>query len=58
MGDPAKNYSADIYDFSGRLINHVEFQHKINVSDLKKGIKILKIKSDDNVDVIKKFKLN
>lgn len=58
MGDPAKNYSAEIYDFSGRLINQVDFQHKINVSDLKKGIKILKIKSDDSVDVIKKFKLN
>ena len=58
MGDPTKKYSAEIYDFSGRLINHVNFKHKINVSDLKKGIKILKIKSDDNVNVIKKFKLN
>lgn len=58
MGDPTKSYSAEIYDFSGRLINNVTFKHKINVSDLKKGIKILKIKSDDNVNVIKKFKLN
>ncbi len=58
MGDPTKKYSAEIYDFSGRLINQVFFKHKINVSDLRKGIKILKIKSDDNVNVIKKFKLN
>ncbi len=58
MGDPTRNYSAEIYDFSGRLINQVNFNHKINVSDLKKGIKILKIKSDDDVNVIKKFKLN
>ena len=58
MGDSDKKYNAQIYDFSGRLIEQVSFKHKINVSDLRKGIKILKIQSDDNVNVIKKFKLN
>ena len=58
MGDSDKNYNAQIYDFSGRLIEQVSFKHKINVSDLRKGIKILKIQSDDNVNIIKKFKLN
>ena len=54
MGDSDKNYNANIYDFSGRLIKTLNFDHKVDVSNLKKGIHVLKL-SSEGVITTKKF---
>jgi hypothetical protein len=54
MGDSDKNYNASIYDFSGRLIKTLNFDHKVDVSNLKKGIHVLKL-SREGVITTKKF---
>ena len=54
MGDSDKNYNANIYDFSGRLIKTLNFEHKIDVNNLKKGIHVLKL-SSEGVITTKKF---
>ena len=57
MGAVGKNYSAKVYDYSGRLIKEVNFNHKTKISDLDSKMKILRIESEEGV-TIKKFKLN
>ena len=52
--DSDKNYDASIYDFSGRLIKTLNFNHKIDVNNLKKGIHVLKL-SSEGVITTKKF---
>ena len=54
MGDSDKIYDASIYDFSGRLIKTLNFNHKIDVNNLKKGIHVLKL-SSEGVITTKKF---
>ena len=53
MGDSDKNYNANIYDFSGRLIKTLNFDHKV-IYNLKKGIHVLKL-SMRGVITTKKF---
>ena len=57
MGSVGKNYSAKVYDYSGRLIKEVNFNHKTKINDLDSKMKILRIESDEGL-TIKKFKLN
>ena len=57
MGAVGKNYSAKVYDYSGRLIKEVNFNHKTKINDLDSKMKILRIESEEGL-TIKKFKLN
>ena len=58
MGSPATNYNAKVYDFSGRLVREVNFNHRVNINEIdSKGINILTIESKDRT-LTKKFKLN
>ena len=58
MGSPETNYSAKVYDFSGRLVREVNFTHRININEIdSRGINILTIESEDQ-KLTKKFKLN
>ena len=57
MGSVGKNYSAKVYDYSGRLIKEVNFNHKTKINDLDSKMKILRIESEEGL-TIKKFKLN
>ena len=57
MGAVGKNYSAKVYDYSGRLIKEVNFNHKTKINDLDSKMKILRIDSEEGL-TIKKFKLN
>ena len=57
MGSVGKNYSAKVYDYSGRLIKEVNFNHKTKINDLDSKMKILRIESEEGLTV-KKFKLN
>ena len=57
MGAVGKNYSAKVYDYSGRLIKQVDFNHKTKINDLDSKMKILRIESEEGLTV-KKFKLN
>ena len=57
IGNLDDNYSAKIYDYSGRLIKEVNFNHKTKINDLDSKMKIIRIKSKDGL-TIKKFKLN
>ena len=57
MGSVGKNYSAKVYDYSGRLIKQVNFNHKTKINDLDSKMKILRIESEEGLTV-KKFKLN
>ena len=57
MGAIGKNYSAKVYDYSGRLIKEVNFNHKTKINDLDSKMKILRIESEEGL-TIKKFKLN
>ena len=54
LGNIDKNYKAEIFDYSGRLIKTISFEHKVDVGNLEKGIHILKI-YDSNNSVTKKF---
>ena len=54
MGDSDKNYDANIYDFTGRLIKTLNFDHKIDINNLKKGVHVLKL-SDGGIITTKKF---
>lgn len=58
MGSPETNYNAKVYDFSGRLVREVNFNHQVNISEIdSRGINILTIESNDKT-LTKKFKLN
>ncbi len=58
MGDPEKVYKAKVFDFSGRLIEVVEFKHRVNIDKLdNQSIKILTIEDKDK-KLTKKFQLN
>jgi hypothetical protein len=58
MGTPETNYNAKVYDFSGRLVREVNFNHRININEIdSRGINILTIESNDK-KLTKKFKLN
>ena len=57
IGNPNNNYSAKVYDYSGRLIKEVNFNHKTKINDLDSKMKILRIESEEGL-TIKKFKLN
>ena len=57
IGNPDDNYSAKVYDYSGRLIKEVNFNHKTKINDLDSKMKILRIESEEGL-TIKKFKLN
>ena len=57
IGNPNDNYSAKVYDYSGRLIKEVNFNHKTKINDLDSKMKILRIESEEGL-TIKKFKLN
>ena len=57
IGNPNKYYSAKVYDYSGRLIREVNFNHKTKINDLDSKMKILRIESEEGL-TIKKFKLN
>ena len=57
MGAVGKNYSAKVYDYSGRLIKEINFNHKTKINDLDSKMKILRIESEEGLTV-KKFKLN
>ena len=58
MGSPETNYSAKVYDFSGRLVREVNFTHRVNINEIdSRGINILTIESKDQ-KLTKKFKLN
>ena len=58
MGNPETNYNAKVYDFSGRLVREVNFNHRININEIdSRGINILTIESNDK-KLTKKFKLN
>jgi hypothetical protein len=58
MGSPETNYNAKVYDFSGRLVREVNFNHQVNISEIdSRGINILTIESNDTT-LTKKFKLN
>ena len=57
IGNPSGNYSAKVYDYSGRLIKEVNFNHKTKINDLDSKMKILRIESEEGL-TIKKFKLN
>ena len=57
MGAVGKNYSAKVYDYSGRLIKEVNFNHKTKINDLDSKMKILRVESKEGL-TIKKFKLN
>ena len=57
MGAVGKNYSAKVYDYSGRLIKETNFNHKTKINDLDSKMKILRIESEEGL-TIKKFKLN
>ena len=58
MGSPETNYSAKVYDFSGRLVREVNFTHRVNINEIDSGgINILTIESKDQ-KLTKKFKLN
>ena len=58
MGSPETNYKAKVYDFSGRLVREVNFNHQVNISEIdSRGINILTIESNDKT-LTKKFKLN
>ncbi len=57
MGAVGKNYSAKVYDYSGRLIKEINFNHKTKINDLDSKMKILRIESEEGL-TIKKFKLN
>jgi hypothetical protein len=57
MGSVGKNYTAKVYDYSGRLIKEVNFNHKTKINDLDSKMKILRIESEEGL-TIKKFKLN
>ena len=58
MGSPETNYNAKVYDFSGRLVREVNFNHRVNINEIdSKGINILTIESKDKT-LTKKFKLN
>ena len=54
MGAVGKNYSAKVYDYSGRLIKEVNFNHKTKINDLNSKMKILRIESEEGL-TIKKF---
>ena len=57
IGNPNDTYSAKVYDYSGRLIKEVNFNHKTKINDLDSKMKILRIESEEGL-TIKKFKLN
>ena len=57
MGSVGKNCSAKVYDYSGRLIKEVNFNHKTKINNLDSKMKILRIESEEGL-TIKKFKLN
>ena len=58
MGTPETNYNAKVYDFSGRLVKEINFNHRININEIdSRGINILTIESNDK-KLTKKFKLN
>ena len=57
IGNPDDKYSAKVYDYSGRLIKEVNFNHKTKINDLDSKMKILRIESEEGL-TIKKFKLN
>ena len=58
MGSPETMYNAKVYDFSGRLVREVNFNHRININEIdSRGINILTIESNDK-KLTKKFKLN
>ena len=58
MGSPEIFYKALFYDFSGRLVREVNFNHKTNVKEIdSRGINILTIESKDKT-LTKKFILN
>ena len=58
MGSPETNYNAKVYDFSGRLVREVNFNHQVNISEIdSREINILTIESNDKT-LTKKFKLN
>ncbi len=54
MGKSDKFYNAKIYDFAGRLIKELSFNHKTDVDSLTKGVHILHIIENSSVTV-KKF---
>ena len=57
MGEPDKIYKAKVFDFSGRLIDVVEFKHRVNIDKLdNQSIKILNIEDKDK-KLTKKFQL-
>ena len=58
MGSPETFYKAMFYDFSGRLVRELNFNHKINVKEIdSRGINIVTIESKDKT-LTKKFILN
>lgn len=57
MGSVEKEYRAKIYDYSGRLIKDVLFNHKTKIRNLDSKLKIMRIESEEGT-VIKKFKLD
>ena len=52
MGAVGKNYSAKVYDYSGRLIKEVNFNHKTKINDLDSKMKILRIESEEGLSLI------
>ena len=56
-GSTGNDYTAKLYDYSGRLIKSVNFTQKTDISDVSNSLKILRIESNDGV-TIKKFKLD
>ena len=54
MGKSDKFYNAKIYDFTGRLIKELSFNHKTDVDSLTKGVHILHIIENSSLTV-KKF---